>query len=487
MRFYSSVAQQSTLTASITPSSTTIQLSTTTGFPGSTPFTLSLDYGSAGEELVDVTAIAGLSLTVTRAVDGTSAQSHNAGAIVRHVSSGRDFAEMQTHIGATANVHGVTGAGNDLVGTLSTQSLSNKSLVRATGTLQNVDIFNVGSFRTTVIGDSTQLNQTRLAILQDEISLRTMASFGPTGALTLIKDATDIDNTYRIRVTDTDGTTDRFYALAGGTMAVIPTSTASLPGVNYVAPDLSTAKRAIRVAAAGGGSERFTVWNDGRVDIVGSATNFSTFDVTAPAGTTSDMMRVLDSGSNTMFAVQQDGRTLANRGATVAQPGVTSGAVLNVGGSNVGYTGNLTQWVGPANNVVAQVNQAGNINTLGTLSVSGATSLQSTSATSLTSTGTVSGATVQSTGKVIGQNIRAGTTSTPAPGGAPAQTTVNVTFSSAMTATPSVNVTASTTAANLNNSNIRWAVTNESTTGFTINCWRDTNFSTNFNYIAIVE
>jgi hypothetical protein len=128
-RFYSSIAQPTTLTASISSSVTTIAVAATVGYPSSFPFTVALDAGGATEELCDVTAVAGNVWTVTRGVDGTGAQSHSAGAIVRHSSSGRDFADMQNHINATTNVHGVTGA---LVGTGDTQTLSNKTLTSPT-------------------------------------------------------------------------------------------------------------------------------------------------------------------------------------------------------------------------------------------------------------------------------------------------------------------------------------------------------------------
>lgn len=151
VRFYSSIAQQTTLTGTYSPSSTVIAVAGTTGFPSSTPFTLSLDYGAPNEELVDVTSVAGLSLTVTRAVDGTSATTHNAGAVVRHVSSARDFAESRAHENASTNVHGIQ-VGSSVVGTTDTQTLTNKTLTNPT--------FNNPTITGTVAGGATYASPT---------------------------------------------------------------------------------------------------------------------------------------------------------------------------------------------------------------------------------------------------------------------------------------------------------------------------------------
>jgi hypothetical protein len=74
-RYYSSTAAETTLSGTINSSATSITVGSVTGFPVSFPYTLALDYESASEELVDVTAAAGTNLTITRAADGTSATS----------------------------------------------------------------------------------------------------------------------------------------------------------------------------------------------------------------------------------------------------------------------------------------------------------------------------------------------------------------------------------------------------------------------------
>ena len=108
-RYYSAIAQDTTITSGISSSSTSVAVAAITGFPSQYPFALALDYGNALEEIVDVTNVAGFTLTITRGVNSTTAVAHNAGATVRHVITARDMTEAQTHIAATTGAHGVSG------------------------------------------------------------------------------------------------------------------------------------------------------------------------------------------------------------------------------------------------------------------------------------------------------------------------------------------------------------------------------------------
>lgn len=126
-RKYSSTAVATALAAGVSGSATTIFVSSVSGFPTSFPYTLILDEAQPSEELVEVTAASGTSLTVTRGIDSTLAANHDAGAIVRHGFSARDLAEPQNHIYATSGVHGLA-AGDAVVGRTATQTLEGKTL-----------------------------------------------------------------------------------------------------------------------------------------------------------------------------------------------------------------------------------------------------------------------------------------------------------------------------------------------------------------------
>jgi hypothetical protein len=135
-RYYSNVAVVSTITSGVNNSVTTIPVGATTGLPVSYPFTMVIDEGTASEELVEVTNVSGLNLTVTRGVDGTTAASHSSGAEIKHVVSARDFREPQEHIDAE-EAHGATGA---VMGTTNTQTVTNKDLSSPTNTFDTRNI-----------------------------------------------------------------------------------------------------------------------------------------------------------------------------------------------------------------------------------------------------------------------------------------------------------------------------------------------------------
>jgi hypothetical protein len=138
-RNYSSRSQQTTLTAGLNASATTMTVQSATQLLGgvngasittTSTFTVVIDPDTALEEIVDVTGVSGTTLTIARAVDTSPSTgiAHSAGSVVRHMAIGRDFREANVHIESTTG-HGATGA---VVGTTNTQTLTNKTLTSPT-------------------------------------------------------------------------------------------------------------------------------------------------------------------------------------------------------------------------------------------------------------------------------------------------------------------------------------------------------------------
>ncbi len=147
-RQYSSRSQQSTLTSAITSGANTMTVVSGTGLlggvtiPAGRTFTLVIDVDTALEEIVDATAVSTNTFTITRAIDGSSAQAHSAGAVVRHMAIGRDYRDANLHAEADASyndgggsahtMHGIGSGEGVVVGTLKTQTLTNKTLTAPT-------------------------------------------------------------------------------------------------------------------------------------------------------------------------------------------------------------------------------------------------------------------------------------------------------------------------------------------------------------------
>lgn len=147
-RQYSSRSQQSTLTSTITSGATTMTVVSGSGLlggvtiPAGRTFTLVLDPDTALEEIIDATAVSTNTFTITRAIDGSLAQEHSAGAVVRHMAIGRDLRDANLHAEASAyyndgsgtghTMHGIGSGEGDVVGTAKTQTLTNKTLTSPT-------------------------------------------------------------------------------------------------------------------------------------------------------------------------------------------------------------------------------------------------------------------------------------------------------------------------------------------------------------------
>ena len=181
IRKYSSRSQQSTLTGAITAGATSMTVVSGTtllggqSIPASTTFTLVIDPDTALEEIVDATAVSTNTFTITRAIDGSSAQAHSAGAVVRHMAIGRDYRDANLHAEASASyndgagnahtMHGIGSAEGDVVGTDKAQTLTNKTLTAPT--ISNPTITGTSGVETSIVfeGATADAHETTLTVV----------------------------------------------------------------------------------------------------------------------------------------------------------------------------------------------------------------------------------------------------------------------------------------------------------------------------------
>ena len=180
-RQYSSRSQQSTLTSAITAGAATMTVVSGTGLlggvtiPAGRTFTLVIDVDTALEEIVDATAVSTNTFTITRAIDGSSAQAHSAGAVVRHMAIGRDYRDANLHAEASASyndgagnahtMHGIGSAEGDVVGTDKAQTLTLKTLTSPI--ISNPTITGTSGVETSIVfeGATADAHETTLTVV----------------------------------------------------------------------------------------------------------------------------------------------------------------------------------------------------------------------------------------------------------------------------------------------------------------------------------
>jgi hypothetical protein len=115
VRKYSSRAQQTTLSSALTSVATSMVVNGGLAVMGNkTPsasetYVVVIDPDTSLEEIVEVhTYVSGNTLQINRNIDGSTAQAHSAGAVVRHMVIGRDLQEANDHEVGTLAQHAAT-------------------------------------------------------------------------------------------------------------------------------------------------------------------------------------------------------------------------------------------------------------------------------------------------------------------------------------------------------------------------------------------
>ena len=286
-RNYSSRSQQTTLTGTVTAGATSMVVVSGAALLGGvtiaagTTFTLVIDPDTAIEEIVDATAVSTNTFTITRAIDGSSAQAHSAGAVVRHMAIGRDYREANQHIEATTGVHGISNS-STVVGTIDTQTLTNKTLTSPT--ITNPNISGAGVDASIVFeGATADAYETTLTVVD------------PTQ-----------DNT--ITLPNTTGT------------VVIATATQTLTNKTLTSPVISGSPVITGLSSAGMVSTSATP-KDYVDSILGSATAASTSAASAAASATAAATSASSAATSASNAL-----TSANSASTLATAAATSAA-----------------------------------------------------------------------------------------------------------------------------------------------------------------
>jgi hypothetical protein len=298
-RNYSAIAVETTLTASISASSQgasgTIIVGSVAGYPATAPYTLVLDPDTSREEVITVTATSGTTLTVLRGQDNTQAVAHSAGSSVRHAVSARDFKETKTHEAARGydsdqaimdlanqtHVHGIVTGEGVVVGTLKTQSLSNKTLISPTIT-------------------------------------------GTPGIATSIVFEGATEDAYETTLTVTDPTADRTITLPNATgTVVLDTLAQTLTNKTLTSPIISGSPTITGLSSAGMSSSSAAP-KDYVDAILGSATAASTS--AASAATSASSAATSASSAATSASSSQTYATNASTSAASAATSVTNAA-----------------------------------------------------------------------------------------------------------------------------------------------------------------
>lgn len=371
VRFYSSVAPEKTLSGFINAAALTMTISDTIGLPLSYPYTLAVDFDNISEELVEVTNAAGTLLTITRAIDGTSATSHNTNARVRHASSARDFADSRAHENADDGIHGLA-PGEEIVGTDKIQTLTNKTVVDLQGTLLNPDINLTGTTTTAItrtpagagsVNSVEMINGSDVTfILQNDGAVK-MRNTPAMDALT---------TTRRLVVLMSNGTTERFYIDTTGMAVASPRAgtAATQGGFKVIDPGDAANRKLIQVRDSIDTNDKFVVRAHGGIEVTNQSTpaeSVGTFQ--GAPGQSVNIIEVKDFTSADLFTVGSSGEVNANNRMDVLN--TTPGSVVVQVKGAVAQTASLQTWETSAGADLARVRSNGEIDSQANVATTG--------------------------------------------------------------------------------------------------------------------
>ena len=347
-RKYSSRSQQTTLTGSLNTSATTTTVVSASALLGGTTisagetFTVVINPDTALEEIVDVTATSGNTLTITRGVenDGTG-QSHSAGAIVRHMAIGRDFREANSHIENVTTAHGLTIA--DVITTTNTKTLTNKTLTSPTingGTVASAAITGLSNptnggdaanktYVDSILGSATAASSSATAAASSATSAATSATSAATSASAAATSATSAATSASAAATSaTNAANSATAAATSATSAAASASSAATSASNAEASDISAQNWATKTDGAVAGGEYSAKYH--ALAAATSATSAATSASAAATSATSAAASASSAASSATTVSGQVGSGLARDMGTITESDVSTGTWITV-------------------------------------------------------------------------------------------------------------------------------------------------------------